>query len=170
METGDPHHTMIRLGRRHDAREIAAMSAAFRAEVGEPTVGLTEEAVLRDGFGYQPEFEILIAECNGQVAGYTLYFESYEPNYSERGLYLADLYVRPEYRDRGLGRALVACVAAESKRKKRQFVWWVALTDNAKAHAFYEHLGVVAVPVLAHAAFGATFEALAASAPPIKKR
>ena len=124
----------------------------------------------RDGFGLRPEFNILIGVCDGEIAGYTLYFDVYEPNYSERGLYLADLYVRPEHRNRGLGRALLACVAAEGRRRKRSFVWWVALADNVAAQAFYERLGAAAIPVVAHAAFGPFFDTLAASAPPIRRR
>ena len=157
----------IRRAHRRDAAEIARMSAAFRRELDEPTVGLTEEAVLRDGFGRRAEFDVFIAETDGLTGGYALFFESYEPTYSERGLYLADLYVKPECRRGQLGRALVASVAAESRRRKRSFVWWVTIATNSSARAFYERLGVVAVPVVAHAAFGDTMEALAASAPPV---
>ncbi len=161
---------VIRRAHRRDARAIAEMSAAFRAELGEPTAGLTERAVRRDGFGLRPEFEILLGLCDGEIAGYTLYFDAYEPNYSERGLYLADLYVRPEFRNRQVGRTLIACVAAESRRRKRSFVWWVALATNTPAQDFYERLGAAAVPVVAHAAFGPFFDKLAASAPPIRRR
>ena len=160
---------VIRRGRRRDAKAVAAMSKAFRAEIGEATVGLTEAAYLRDGFGRKKEFDVLIAQTSAGPVGYALFFESYEPNYSEKGLYLADLYVTPEHRSEGLGRALVACVAAESKRRNRSFVWWVALSTNPAAHAFYERLGAVAVPVMAHAAAGELFSELAASAPPVRK-
>lgn len=155
----------VRRGRRGDADAIAALSTAFRAELEEQTTGLTATAYLRDGFGRKREFDVLIAEVDGMPVGYTLFFESYEPTYCERGLYLADLYVRPEHRKAGIGRTLVACVAAESRRRKRTFVWWLALATNPEAQAFYTHLGVVTVPVMANAAFGETFEKLAAQAP-----
>ena len=170
MAAGRAKAPIIRRARRQDAAAIAAMSAAFRAELGEPTVGLTERAILRDGFGISPEFEILVGEVAGEVAGYTLFFPSFEPNYAEKGLYLADLYVCPAYREVGLGRALVACVASESRRRGRRFVWWVALATNEKAHRFYEGLGVAAVPVMAYAAYGERFDELVASAPPIRRR
>lgn len=160
----------IRWARRKDIAAIAAMSAAFRAELEEDTAGLTEDALRRDGFGLKTEFDLLVAEIDGEVAGYTLFFESYEPTYSERGLYLADLYVRPEYRGHGLGRTLIACVAAESKRRQRSFVWWVALASNEPAHAFYEHIGVRPVSVKGYAAFGELFDNLAEAAPKIERR
>jgi GNAT superfamily N-acetyltransferase len=160
----------IRWGRRADATAVAAMSKDFRAELGEATVGLTEEAYLRDGFGRKREFEVLVADAGREPAGYAVFFESYEPNYSQRGLYLADLYVRPEHRNSGLGRMLLSCVVAESRRRGRTFVWWVALATNTSAHAFYEHLGAPAIPIMAHAAYGELFEKLAASSPPIKTK
>jgi len=160
----------VRWARRKDIAAIAAMSAAFRAELDEETAGLTEEALRRDGFGFKTEFDLLVAEVGSEIAGYTLFFESYEPTYSERGLYLADLYVRPEFRSHGVGRTLIACVAAESKRRQRSFVWWVALAANTRAHEFYEHIGVRPVSVKGYAAFGELFDDLAATAPRIERR
>ena len=166
----DIHQLRIRWARRKDITAVAAMSKAFRAELNEDTVGLTEAALRRDGFGLKTEFDLLVAEVAGEIAGYALFLESYEPSYSERGLYLADLYVRPEFRGGGVGRTLVTCVAAEGKRRQRSFVWWVALATNRPAHAFYEHIGARAVPVTGHAAFGEMFDALASAAPKIERR
>ena len=77
---------------------------------------LDEAAVLRDGFGDNPEFEVILAEGGNGAVGYALYFDSYEPTYAARGLYLADLYVDQAFRRQGIGRALLAAVAAESRQ------------------------------------------------------
>lgn len=151
-----------------DAAAIAAMSARFRAALGEPPDHLTEAAVLRDGFGPDPEFEVILAEVDGDIAGYALFLNGYEPTYAARGLYLADLYIEVHWRRRGIARAMVAAVAAESRRRGRTFVWWVTLANNTEAQAFYRTLGVVAVPMLAHAATPFDgFEALADEALPV---
>ncbi|MBM3534117.1 MAG: GNAT family N-acetyltransferase [Alphaproteobacteria bacterium] len=65
--------------------------------------------------------------------------------------YLADLYVRPEARRSGAGRALVQAVAAEAKRRERSFLWWTSLAANAEAHAFYAAIGATAHEIRAHA-------------------
>ena len=153
-----------------DAAVVARMSSDFRAALGEPTDCLNEAAVLRDGFGERPEFEIILAEIEGQPVGYALYFDSYEPTYAARGLYLADLYVDQAFRRRGVGRSLISAVAAESRRRGRVFVWWVRLMANTAAQDFYASLGVKAVPMLAYAATEfSIFEELADSAPPVER-
>ena len=153
-----------------DAAAVARMSSDFRAALGEPTDCLDEAAILRDGFGERPEFEIIIADLEGDAVGYALYFDSYEPTYAARGLYLADLYVDQAFRRLGIGRALISAVAAESRRRGRVFVWWVRLASNTAAQDFYASLGVKAVPMLAHAATEfSVFEELADSAPPVER-
>ena len=151
-----------------DAAEIAGMSSAFRRELGEPDGHLNEAAVRRDGFGESPEFEVLIAEFSGTVVGYALFFRSYEPTYAEAGYYLADLYVKPQARRRGVARALVSAVAAHTHQRGRTFVWWIAMADNENATAFYRSLGVSAVSATAYAATRfSTFDQLTREALPL---
>ena len=71
-------------------------------------VGITEEDVLRDGFGSRPRFRAIIAEWDGQVAGYALFFEVYSSFQGRAGLLLEDLFVRSQYRSKGVGKALLA--------------------------------------------------------------
>src|SRR5271154_65628 len=72
----------------------------------------TPADLLRDGFGPVKRFHCLIAECDEGPAGFALYFYSYSTWRGHAGIYLEDLFVRPHYRRRGIGKALLARVAA----------------------------------------------------------
>jgi len=131
---------IIRHGRREDAMAIAAMADGLRAVLGDPRGHLTAEVIIRDGFGEEPEFEIVVAERNCGLIGYALYLDVYEPAYAARGIYLADLFVSDEARGRGIGRRLINAVAAAARERDRTFVWWVAQPSNAAALSFYRKL------------------------------
>lgn len=112
---------------------------------------LVEEAVVTEAdirnslFGGRPAAEVLIAECGGDVAGFALFFHNYSTFLGRRGLYLEDLFVFPEYRGRGIGRALMARLANIAvERKCGRFEWWV-LDWNAPSIRFYESLGARAM-------------------------
>lgn len=153
-----------------DAAEIASMSRAFREELGEPADLLSEEAVRRDGFGEDPEFEVFLAEHSGESIGYALFFKSYDPTYAEAGFFLADLYVKPQARRRGVARALMAAVIAHARRRGRAYVWWVSMVTNKNAAAFYQSLGVATVQMNAYAATRSdSFEKLAQEALPVEQ-
>jgi GNAT superfamily N-acetyltransferase len=101
---------------------------------------ITEEDVLRDGFGPQPKFHALIAEWDGQPAGYSIFFEFYSSFQGRAGIFLEDIYVRPELRKKGIGKELLARVA--------RFAWdgdyfclrWEVLDWNTPAIDFYRKL------------------------------
>jgi GNAT superfamily N-acetyltransferase len=103
-------------------------------------VRTTEEDIARDGFGENPEFRTLIAEWQGQPAGFALFF-SYYSTWRGRGLYLEDLFVRPQLRGRGIGKALLAQVAQAAAQENRSFVRWVVLHWNERAVELYKTLG-----------------------------
>ena len=162
------HNLRLRRAGPADAAEIARLSRAFRDELGEPSQHLSAAAVLRDGFGDTPEFQVFLAETAGDAVGYTLFLNSYEPTYAEAGTYLADLYVVPSARRNGVARQLVAAVAAETRRRGRTFVWWISMAHNSKAEAFYRSLGVSVVATNAYAATRfSTFDQLADAAPDV---
>jgi GNAT superfamily N-acetyltransferase len=154
----------IRPARREDLSSLAALGRALNEHQGEPVEHFDAAAILRDGFGKPPRFELLVAENGGEVLGYALFNEAYSTDYAVSGLYLCDLFVAEAARRRGLGRALVGAVAGEARRRGGAFVWWASKPWNTGAHAFYRSLGAIEEAVIAHAIFGAAFDRIAAPA------
>lgn len=100
------------------------------------------EAGLREAlFGERPDAEVLIAEWEGSPAGFALFFHNFSTFLGRRGLYLEDLFVRPEHRGRGVGRALLARLAAIALERGCGRFEWSVLDWNESAIGFYESLG-----------------------------
>jgi GNAT superfamily N-acetyltransferase len=104
-------------------------------------VVITEADLVRDGFGPQPKFRALIAEWGGQPAGYALFFGVYSTWEGRPGLFLEDLFVREQFRGKGIGRALLARVAGIARRENCYGVRWEVLDWNQPAIDFYKRLG-----------------------------
>ncbi len=102
---------------------------------------VTEENISRDGFGQQPKFRALIAEWDGQTAGYALFFEFYSTFQGRAGLFLEDIFVRPEYRKKGIGTDLLARVAKLAWDEDFFCLRWEVLDWNKSAIEFYQKLG-----------------------------
>ena len=75
---------------------------------------ITAETLARDGFGARPEFRLLIADLDNQPAGYAFFFNCYS-TFRGRGLFLEDLFVRPEFRGKKVGDVLLLHVAAVAR-------------------------------------------------------
>jgi GNAT superfamily N-acetyltransferase len=107
-------------------------------------VKTTEADLLRDGFGEQPCFECLIAENGderGQPAGFALYFYNYSTWRGRSGIHLEDLFVLPRFRGQGIGKALLARVAARAAEQGCPRLQWDVLAWNQTAIDFYQGLG-----------------------------
>lgn len=104
---------------------------------------VTEEDVARDGFGPQPKFRALIAEWDGQPAGYAVFFEIYSTFQGRAGLFLDDIYVRPDFRKKGIGKALLTRVAKIAWEEDYFCVRWEVLDWNTPAIEFFQSLGAV---------------------------
>jgi GNAT superfamily N-acetyltransferase len=101
----------------------------------------TEDALLRDGFGPRPLFEVTLAEWSGEPAGFAFWFLTYSTWRGQPTLYLEDLFVRPEARGRGIGKAFMQHLARVAvERGCGRFAWQV-LDWNAPSLAFYASLG-----------------------------
>jgi GNAT superfamily N-acetyltransferase len=101
-----------------------------------------DEAVLRaELFGERPLIEALIAWADGSPAGFALYFQNYSTFLGRRGLYLEDLFVRPEHRGKGCGKALLVAVARIAHARGAGRFEWMALDWNTPAIDFYKGLG-----------------------------
>jgi len=106
-------------------------------------VEATEEDIRESLFGDWPGAEVVLAYVGGDLAGFALFFHNYSTFLGRRGLYLEDLFVRPAYRGRGIGRRLLAHLARLAvERKCGRMEWWV-LDWNESAIRFYRSIGAV---------------------------
>jgi GNAT superfamily N-acetyltransferase len=118
-----------------------------------------KEADLREQlFGPTPRAEVLIAEDDGVVAGFALYFSNFSTFLCRPGLYLEDLFVRPRYRHKGHGKALLRELARIAVQRACGRLEWAVLDWNKPAIDFYRGLG--AVPMEEWMIFRLTGEAL----------
>ncbi len=101
----------------------------------------TSEDIIRDGFRGQPKFKVLIAEWDGTPAGFAFYFFNYSTWLGKPGLFLEDLFVKPEMRGKGIGKALLAELARIAMAENCYGVKWEVLDWNQPAIDFYEPLG-----------------------------
>jgi GNAT superfamily N-acetyltransferase len=141
---------------------LAGLVRELNLHQGDPVDRCDAETLRRDGLGDAPRFEAFLAEVDGAAVGYALVVPAYETGHGLPGLYLQDLFVTAAHRRGGIGRALLAAVAAEARARGLGFVWWAAKPWNTAAHAFFRRFAAVEEPVVAFATFGEAFERLAA--------
>jgi GNAT superfamily N-acetyltransferase len=134
--------TTIRPATRADIPRILAFIRALAAYERAPEAAIATEADLeRDGFGPNPFYFCLIAEHNCRPAGFALYFFNYSTWLGRPGIYLEDLFVEPELRGRGIGRAMLERVAAVAAENGCQRLEWAVLDWNTPSIEFYRAMG-----------------------------
>jgi GNAT superfamily N-acetyltransferase len=101
---------------------------------------IEEADLVRDGFGQNPKFRALIAEWDGRPAGYAVFF-GYYSTWAGPGLYLEDVFVRPQFRGKGIGMALLAELARIALQENRRAMRWEVLDWNQSAVDLYKSLG-----------------------------
>ena len=101
----------------------------------------TDDGLRAQLFGAQPAAEVLIGEVDGQPAGFALFFHNFSTFLGKRGLYLEDLFVRPEFRGHGLGKHLMATLARLAVQRDCGRFEWSVLDWNELAIAFYRRIG-----------------------------
>jgi GNAT superfamily N-acetyltransferase len=109
-------------------------------ELRPDAVVISEETLIRDGFGAKPKFRSLIAEWDGEAIGYALFFGFYS-SWKGSGIFLEDLFVRETYRGRGIGRAILSEVARIARQEGSYGIRWEVLGWNESAIRFYKSLG-----------------------------
>ena len=145
MQTAGPEaQNMIRVreATAADARLIVEMIrelAEFERELDQ--VETTPEDIVRDGFGPNPSFYALIAEWSGEPVGYALYYFTFSTWAGSRGLFVEDLFVRAQFRKKGIGKALLRQMAQVAREHKCHGMRWEVLNWNTPAVEFYRSLG-----------------------------
>lgn len=118
----------------------------------------TEEMLREQLFGGRPVAEVLIAELGGDAAGFALFFHTFSTFLGKPGIYLEDLYVRPEFRGTGVGRALLVHLGRLAKERGCGRIEWAVLDWNEPAIGFYGSIG--ASPVSGWTVYRVTGKAL----------
>lgn len=121
-------------------------------------VTATEEQLRKTLFGKNPAAEVLLARADGAWAGFCLFFQNYSTFLGKAGLYLEDLFVKPEYRGQGIGFVLLQELAKTAVERECGRVEWSVLDWNSPSIEFYKKLG--AVPMDEWTTFRLTGEAL----------
>ena len=157
---------MIRFATPEDSELVLALvtELADYEKLSHEVVGTVEDVRASLG-GDRPATEALLAFHDGAPAGFALFFHNYSTFLARRGIYLEDLFVRPQFRGKGIGRALLASLARIACDRKCGRLEWAVLDWNAPALGFYEKLGArVMSEWRVHRLTGASLEALAREA------
>jgi GNAT superfamily N-acetyltransferase len=132
----------IRPAERADVSVIADLIRGLaRFEKLEHEVTMTEERLADNLFGQHRYAEALLAEEDGDPVGFALFFHNFSTFLAQPGIYLEDLFVLPEQRGRGAGRALLKELARLAVERGCGRLEWSVLDWNREAIGFYERLG-----------------------------
>jgi GNAT superfamily N-acetyltransferase len=104
-------------------------------------VTASEADLVRDGFGGDPKFRVVIAEWDRKPVGFALFFYNYSTWLGRPGLYLEDVFVRPEFRGKGIGKTLLLHLARLAVEENCGRFQWQVLDWNTPSIRFYESLG-----------------------------
>ena len=132
----------IRFATADDAALIVKLVRELTEYQQEPldNVKLTEADIIRDSFGTAPRFETILAEVDGKIAGFTVFFPNYSTWAGRPGIYLLDVYVREWARGYGVGRRMMAEMARLARERGSTKLDLSVLSWNP-ARGFYERLG-----------------------------
>lgn len=131
---------MIRRAEGRDAGALAALFRALNTEPGLHPERITAQGIARDLIA-DARVVLLVAEEAGLLQGFVSGHPYYDSGTSRWGCIMNDLYVAPEARRQGLGRALVAAMAGAAMEDGGEFLWWDADQGDALALAFHRGLG-----------------------------
>lgn len=159
----------VRAPRRDEVSRVWELVNALAVyEKLEHEVGGDAPALEADLFATPPRVECRVAERDGRLVGYALFYSTYSSFRTRPGVWLEDLFVEPSERGRGTGRALLAEVARISLARGGRGVSWVVLDWNRPSIDFYERLGAARTGAewYVYAIGGEAIERLAAGKPP----
>lgn len=132
----------IRTATAEDAEVILALIIELAIyEKAEYEVVTTVDEIRESIFGHNSKTSALIAEVDDKPVAYAVYFYNYSTWLGKNGIYLEDIYVSPEYRQQGIGKALLKSVVQIAVSQNCGRVEWSVLDWNTPAIEFYESLG-----------------------------
>ncbi len=97
-------------------------------------------------FGERPYIEAILAEWSGKVVGFGLFFPNYSTFLTKPGIYLEDLFVLPNYRRKGIGKAMLSYIGKLAIERGAGRLEWSVLDWNQSAIAFYQEIGATVLP------------------------
>jgi len=125
---------------------FALIQALAEYEKLSHVVSGSAERLARDLFEPHPRVEALLVEADQRVVAFALYFHNYSTFLTKFGLYLEDIFVLPDYRGRGIGKALLSRVAKVACERGCGRLEWSVLDWNESAIGFYQSLGASVLP------------------------
>jgi GNAT superfamily N-acetyltransferase len=146
VSVGRPQPAVIRAARQGDVALLLELFGELAEyEHLEHELRATEDGLSEALFGQRPAAEALIAEQGSDAVGYALFFTTFSSFLTTPGVWLEDLFVRPPHRGAGVGRALLAAVAAHVRERGGERLEWAVLDWNELALGFYRRLGARAM-------------------------
>lgn len=137
----------IRPARRHDVATVLALIRELaHFERLDHLCVATEKDIDAALFGLRPRAEVLIARKGSEAAAFALFFHNFSTFLGRPGLWLEDLYVRPEFRRQGCAKALLRSLAGIALERGCGRFEWAVLDWNAAAIDFYRSLGAAVLP------------------------
>ena len=131
----------IRKGKPEDMESVLALIQELAIFEKEPdAVLITEEDLIRDGFGENPLFHVFVADVDKEIVGIALYYYRYS-TWKGKTIHLEDLIVKEKMRGTGLGSALYSEIIKQGKKENVRRIEWNVLNWNTPAVNFYENSG-----------------------------
>jgi GNAT superfamily N-acetyltransferase len=141
-QTAKAQGLRIRRGMARDIPKIVSLLRELaKYERLTPDLRISARRLRAHGFGRRRYFEALICERGGQVVGYAIYYFAYSSFTCRPVLFIEDIFVLPEERGRGAGKAMMGTLARAATRAGCEQMEWIVLDWNAPSIKFYEQLG-----------------------------
>ena len=132
---------LVRSAAADDLARIAAMANDLNVHHGGPDGIFDADALEVELFGPDAMLRCIVAARGPELVGYAFFHVHFNSDAARRGTWLVDLYVAPGLRSRGIGRKLLAAVAAEAEAAGHKSLWWDVDEGNSAARSFYALLG-----------------------------